>query len=163
MYSRSAKGGEKADPNRNPWLAKMKCLWCWPVKCSIQRNSEHNEWIDLNTMSVIRWAGTAYSFGTPELSSCFLFGTCCSSLVFCVFFSHWLLLVWSLFVTFLSFFLIFFFNCFTIFWQPIGILCLSWYSSLQSQNCNSTTIPLTRDFYGMISEKNSKWLRTVDL
>jgi hypothetical protein len=23
MYSRSAKGGEKADPNRNPWLAKM--------------------------------------------------------------------------------------------------------------------------------------------
>jgi len=24
MYSRSAKGGEKGDPNRNPWLAKMK-------------------------------------------------------------------------------------------------------------------------------------------
>ena len=23
MYSRSAKGGEKEDPNRNPWLAKM--------------------------------------------------------------------------------------------------------------------------------------------
>jgi hypothetical protein len=23
MYSRSAKGGEKVDPNRNPWLAKM--------------------------------------------------------------------------------------------------------------------------------------------
>jgi hypothetical protein len=23
MYSRSAKGGEKGDPNRNPWLAKM--------------------------------------------------------------------------------------------------------------------------------------------
>jgi hypothetical protein len=26
MYSRSAKGGEKGDPNRNPWLAKMPCL-----------------------------------------------------------------------------------------------------------------------------------------
>jgi hypothetical protein len=25
MYSRSAKGGEKWDPNRNPWLAKMIC------------------------------------------------------------------------------------------------------------------------------------------
>ena len=24
MYSRSAKGGEKGDPNCNPWLAKMK-------------------------------------------------------------------------------------------------------------------------------------------
>jgi hypothetical protein len=23
MYARSAKGGEKGDPNRNPWLAKM--------------------------------------------------------------------------------------------------------------------------------------------
>ena len=23
MYSRSAKGEEKGDPNRNPWLAKM--------------------------------------------------------------------------------------------------------------------------------------------
>jgi hypothetical protein len=23
MYSRSAKGGEKGDPNRNPWQAKM--------------------------------------------------------------------------------------------------------------------------------------------
>jgi hypothetical protein len=23
MYSRSAKGGEEGDPNRNPWLAKM--------------------------------------------------------------------------------------------------------------------------------------------
>jgi hypothetical protein len=23
MYSRSAKGGEKGDPNRNPWLATM--------------------------------------------------------------------------------------------------------------------------------------------
>jgi hypothetical protein len=23
MYSRSAKGGEKGDLNRNPWLAKM--------------------------------------------------------------------------------------------------------------------------------------------
>ena len=26
MYSRSAKGGEKGDPNRNPWLAKMHSL-----------------------------------------------------------------------------------------------------------------------------------------
>ena len=26
MYSRSAKGGEKGDPNRNPWLAKMGLL-----------------------------------------------------------------------------------------------------------------------------------------
>ena len=25
MYSRSAKGGGKGDPNRNPWLAKMRC------------------------------------------------------------------------------------------------------------------------------------------
>jgi hypothetical protein len=25
IYSRSAKGGEKGDPNRNPWLAKM--IW----------------------------------------------------------------------------------------------------------------------------------------
>jgi hypothetical protein len=27
MYSRSAKGGEKGDPNRNPWLAKMGSKW----------------------------------------------------------------------------------------------------------------------------------------
>ena len=27
MYSRSAKGGEKGDPNRNPWLAKMGKIW----------------------------------------------------------------------------------------------------------------------------------------
>ena len=27
MYSRSAKGGEKGDPNRNPWLAKMPQIW----------------------------------------------------------------------------------------------------------------------------------------
>jgi hypothetical protein len=27
MYSRSAKGGEKGDPNRNPWLAKMRSKW----------------------------------------------------------------------------------------------------------------------------------------
>jgi len=26
MYSRSAKGEEKGDPNRNPWLAKMGML-----------------------------------------------------------------------------------------------------------------------------------------
>jgi hypothetical protein len=26
IYSRSAKGGEKGDPNRNPWLAKMGFL-----------------------------------------------------------------------------------------------------------------------------------------
>jgi hypothetical protein len=26
IYSRSAKGGEKGDPNRNPWLAKMAFL-----------------------------------------------------------------------------------------------------------------------------------------
>ena len=26
MYSRSAKGGEKGDSNRNPWLAKMECM-----------------------------------------------------------------------------------------------------------------------------------------
>ena len=25
MYSRSAKGGEKGDPDRNPWRAKMTC------------------------------------------------------------------------------------------------------------------------------------------
>jgi hypothetical protein len=28
MYSRSAKGGEKGDPNRNPWLAKMERRSC---------------------------------------------------------------------------------------------------------------------------------------
>jgi hypothetical protein len=28
MYSRSAKGGEKGDPNRNPWLAKMQVTKC---------------------------------------------------------------------------------------------------------------------------------------
>jgi hypothetical protein len=27
MYSRSAKGGEKGDPNRIPWLAKMRTTW----------------------------------------------------------------------------------------------------------------------------------------
>jgi hypothetical protein len=27
IYSRSAKGGEKGDPNRNPWLAKMHFAW----------------------------------------------------------------------------------------------------------------------------------------
>ena len=27
MYSKSAKGGEKRDPNRNPWLAKMTLPW----------------------------------------------------------------------------------------------------------------------------------------
>ena len=26
IYSRSAKGGEKGDTNRNPWLAKMHCV-----------------------------------------------------------------------------------------------------------------------------------------
>ena len=26
MYSRSTKGGEKGDPNRNPWLAKMSTM-----------------------------------------------------------------------------------------------------------------------------------------
>jgi hypothetical protein len=31
MYSRSAKGGEKGDPNRNPWLAKMG-IWMRSVK-----------------------------------------------------------------------------------------------------------------------------------
>jgi hypothetical protein len=29
MYSRSAKGGEKGDPNRNPWLAKMQHPGYW--------------------------------------------------------------------------------------------------------------------------------------
>ena len=29
MYSRSAKGGEKGDPNRNPWLAKMVSTVMW--------------------------------------------------------------------------------------------------------------------------------------
>jgi hypothetical protein len=27
MYSRSAKGGEKGDSNRNPWIAKMAMQW----------------------------------------------------------------------------------------------------------------------------------------
>jgi hypothetical protein len=31
MYSRSAKGGEKRDPNRNPWLAKMPLPGLTPV------------------------------------------------------------------------------------------------------------------------------------
>jgi hypothetical protein len=30
MYSRSAKGGEKGDPNRNPWLAKMNVRMLFP-------------------------------------------------------------------------------------------------------------------------------------
>ena len=30
MYSRSPKGGEKGDPNRNPWLAKMRGWWTPP-------------------------------------------------------------------------------------------------------------------------------------
>ena len=29
MYSRPAKGGEKGDPNRTPWLAKMACFGAW--------------------------------------------------------------------------------------------------------------------------------------
>jgi hypothetical protein len=32
MYSRSAKGGEKGDPNRNPWLAKM---FVWEILTSV--------------------------------------------------------------------------------------------------------------------------------
>jgi hypothetical protein len=32
MYSRSAKGGEKGDPNRNPWLAKMVLQVLVPTK-----------------------------------------------------------------------------------------------------------------------------------
>ena len=33
MYSRSAKGGEKGDPNRNPWLAKMLvAIHNWIIK-----------------------------------------------------------------------------------------------------------------------------------
>ena len=39
IYSRSAKGGEKGDPNRNPWLAKMGWMLLWGflsyVKCVI--------------------------------------------------------------------------------------------------------------------------------
>jgi hypothetical protein len=31
MYSRSAKGGEKGDPNRNPWLAKMLSPVLWEI------------------------------------------------------------------------------------------------------------------------------------
>jgi len=31
MYSRSAKGEEKGDPNRNPWLAKMGRLLIWKI------------------------------------------------------------------------------------------------------------------------------------
>jgi hypothetical protein len=29
MYSRSTKGGEKGDPNRNPWLVKMSYNTAW--------------------------------------------------------------------------------------------------------------------------------------
>ena len=39
IYSRSAKGGEKGDPNRNPSLAKMilqKCCWKWNYITIIQ-------------------------------------------------------------------------------------------------------------------------------
>jgi hypothetical protein len=36
MYSRSAKGGEKGDPNRNPWLAKME--HSWPCRFHIKVN-----------------------------------------------------------------------------------------------------------------------------
>jgi hypothetical protein len=35
MYSRSAKGGEKGDQNRNPWLAKMQCRLCYPSCLSL--------------------------------------------------------------------------------------------------------------------------------
>jgi hypothetical protein len=31
MYSRSAKGGEKGDQNRNPWLAKMYFTMLWDI------------------------------------------------------------------------------------------------------------------------------------
>jgi hypothetical protein len=42
MYYRSAKGGEKGDPNRNPWLAKMSdTLHCSPL-CQ-QRNTRSYE------------------------------------------------------------------------------------------------------------------------
>ena len=37
MYSRSAKGGEKGDQNRNPWLAKMRLLKC-PFKPESERS-----------------------------------------------------------------------------------------------------------------------------
>jgi hypothetical protein len=35
MYSRSAKGGEKGDPNRNPWLAKMTIHMMMPIYCKL--------------------------------------------------------------------------------------------------------------------------------
>ena len=40
MYSRSAKGGEKGDPNRNPWLAKM-CLSGRSYSWQLRLESSH--------------------------------------------------------------------------------------------------------------------------
>ncbi len=42
MYSRSAKGGEKGDPNRNPWLAKMDKHEPRDIlHCHVERRDQH--------------------------------------------------------------------------------------------------------------------------
>jgi hypothetical protein len=59
MYSRSAKGGEKGDPNRNPWLAKMGQIMISAKKSNGVKNVTNNMYkkqiifveIDKNTNS----------------------------------------------------------------------------------------------------------------
>ena len=53
MYSRSAKGGEKGDPNRNPWLAKMwSCM-----RRSVYSSMHCPYWIlrDCSSIKETRW------------------------------------------------------------------------------------------------------------
>jgi hypothetical protein len=44
MYSRSAKGGEKGDPNRNPWLAKMVVV----ISANFWKSKEFYAWRHFN-------------------------------------------------------------------------------------------------------------------
>ena len=49
MYSRSAKGGEKGDPNRNPWLAKMGQIMISAKKSNGVKNVTNNMYKNTNS------------------------------------------------------------------------------------------------------------------
>ena len=61
MYSRSAKGGKKRDPNRNPWLAKMVFI--------IQKCFDYMSTCKM--AGVLRKARTAYLLRAPNYTPVF--------------------------------------------------------------------------------------------
>jgi hypothetical protein len=46
MYSRSAKGGEKGDSNRNPWLVKMLNMLKMPCFKNFKKEKRRTFWDD---------------------------------------------------------------------------------------------------------------------